>query len=355
MIIFITFVLILGILILVHELGHFVTARIFKVKAEEFGFGYPPRIFGFVKSNITGKWKILGGKQRAEKFKNTVWSLNWLPLGGFVKIKGEDGDSREAGDSFGSRKVWQRIIIMFSGVFMNFVLCFVLLSVGFMAGMPQMGGDDIGSGASSRDEKVMVMSISENSPAGEAGIELGDVLIKMDGKEISTISGIQQITAGNGGEEVELIIMRGEDEMTKKITPKIMREEVGKAEVGVGLVKSAIVSYPWHTAIYQGAKETVEWTVAIIKAFVSILVDLVRGESVKPVMLSPITVTLSLELKKPAILPMRMQFCPELRRPASCPRAVTWSPELPSAAEYPVATTWSPELPPALLYPVAET
>lgn len=89
----IVFIITLGLLIFVHELGHFVIARRNGIKAEEFGFGFPPRIFGFVKQGK--KWKLIKGNQLIES-KNTVYSLNWIMLGGFVKIKGEDGMEKKS-------------------------------------------------------------------------------------------------------------------------------------------------------------------------------------------------------------------------------------------------------------------
>ena len=96
----IVFVLVLSVLVFVHELGHYATARMFGVKAEEFGFGFPPRVFGWKKVN--GKRKFFWGSGEHES-EDTIWSLNWIPLGGFVKIKGEDGESKDP-DSFAAKK-----------------------------------------------------------------------------------------------------------------------------------------------------------------------------------------------------------------------------------------------------------
>ena len=134
-----TFFIILGLLVLVHELGHFLSARLFRVKADEFGFGLPPRAIGWVKNN--NKWQRVKASDPAENYQNTVWSLNWLPIGGFVKIKGEDGQGENNPNSFSSKKIWQRFIMLFAGVFMNFVLAFFLLSIGFASGIPTMVDD----------------------------------------------------------------------------------------------------------------------------------------------------------------------------------------------------------------------
>jgi regulator of sigma E protease len=104
----ITFVVILGLLVFVHELGHFAMARRFGIKVDEFGFGFPPRIFGIKKGD-------------------TIYSINWIPLGGFVKIKGEGGEDREQQDSFAAKAAWKRVLVLSAGVLMNFLLAFPAL------------------------------------------------------------------------------------------------------------------------------------------------------------------------------------------------------------------------------------
>src|SRR3989338_4181771 len=102
------FVVILGVLIFIHELGHFVSARIFGVRVEEFGFGFPPRIIGRRKGD-------------------TIYSINWIPFGGFVRLKGEQPGSSIEPDSFSAQKPWRRAIILSAGVIMNTVLACLLL------------------------------------------------------------------------------------------------------------------------------------------------------------------------------------------------------------------------------------
>src|SRR3989338_7670480 len=131
----IVFLLVLSVLVLAHEWGHFATARKFGVKAEEFGLGFPPRAFGFYKNN-QGKWKHIFGSKEVTDCPGTVYSLNWLPLGGFVKIKGENGEGHDEPDSFASRPVWQRAVMLSAGVIMNVILAMVLIISGFMVGLP---------------------------------------------------------------------------------------------------------------------------------------------------------------------------------------------------------------------------
>ena len=114
----ILFLLILGVIVFFHELGHFFMAKLYGVKVEEFALGFPPKIFGVKKGE-------------------TEYRLNWVPLGGYCKIVGEDGEEKDNPRSFGSKSIGERFLILSAGVIMNFVLAFVIFSAIFMAGFPQ--------------------------------------------------------------------------------------------------------------------------------------------------------------------------------------------------------------------------
>src|SRR3989338_3651777 len=129
------FLILLGLLIFVHELGHFLVAKWNGIKSHEFGFGFPPRLVGVVKNDATGRYKVIWGN-RDVKSPHTVYSLNWLPLGGFVKIKGEDGHSQDP-DSFAGKSAWIRTKVLGAGVAMNFIFAWLLISIVFTLGLPQ--------------------------------------------------------------------------------------------------------------------------------------------------------------------------------------------------------------------------
>ena len=282
----IIFFIILGVLILVHELGHFLTARLFKVKAEEFGFGYPPRIFGWVKDG-QGKWKILGRKEPAENYERTVWSLNWLPLGGFVKIKGEDYNAQKEPDSFASRPIWQRFIMLFAGVFMNFILCFVLLTVVFMSGIPSLVDDDPHPSLQAKNEQIQVISILPDSPAAQADIKVGDVILSINHEPIYHIRQIQDFSNLYEGQPLTLKLKRANEELTKTITP-VLDLASDRSQIGVGLVKTATLRYTWYKAVYKGAETTFKLTFAILQAFGEMIRDLIAGQSVKTEVAGPV-------------------------------------------------------------------
>ncbi|PIP28888.1 RIP metalloprotease RseP [Candidatus Kuenenbacteria bacterium CG_4_9_14_3_um_filter_39_14] len=282
----ITFIIILGSLILVHELGHFITARMFKVKAEEFGFGLPPRIFGLVK-NDHGKWRYVGPRTKAEDYKKTIWSVNWLPFGGFVSIKGENGDHQKDVDSFGSRKIWQRSTIMFAGVAMNFILCFVLLAIAFMVGIPSLVDDVTDPSLNASQEKVQIISVAKDSPAAAAQIAVGDIILKINGQPVATIQEVKDKISVSPNQEMDITISRANQEITQKIIP-VSSAPDQPAQVGVGLVKTAIVRYPWYQAIYKGAETTLALTLAILKAFAKIIGDLITGQQMETEVAGPV-------------------------------------------------------------------
>src|SRR3989344_4890258 len=141
------FILLLGVLVLAHEWGHFIVARIFGVKVEEFAFGFPPRLFSVTR-------------------RGTRYALNLFPLGGYVKIFGEDGEGESRPESFSSRSLLQRLGIIAAGVAMNVILAWVLFSLGHAFGLPTVLDD----GAAANNVKVTIVGISSGSPAEASGL-----------------------------------------------------------------------------------------------------------------------------------------------------------------------------------------
>ncbi|MBT4722766.1 RIP metalloprotease RseP [Candidatus Falkowbacteria bacterium] len=269
----IAFILILSVLVFAHELGHFWTAKKFGAKAEEFGFGFPPRLFGWKKKD--GKRRFFWGNGEEES-EDTIWSLNWIPIGGFVKIKGEDGESKADPESFASKKPWQRGIILSAGVAMNVLLCIVCLIIAFMLGAPQIIEND---DQIVKDPKIQVMSVLDNSPADSAGVTMGDVIVSIDGQFFNNTSEVQAYMAEKGDQEVVVAIERLGEQLEYKITAELI-SETGNAGLGVGLVKTGIVSYPWYKSIWLGLKGTWNMFSQIIVAFATIIKNAFTGEEV---------------------------------------------------------------------------
>lgn len=282
----ITFIIILSVLVFVHELGHFMMARKFGVRAEEFGFGFPPRAFGMYKNN-QGRRKIVWGAREVTDCPGTVYSLNWLPLGGFVKIKGEDGGERSEADSFAGRPVWQRAFMLAAGVVMNIILAAVLISAGYMIGLPQALDGQLDASARVSNKKIQIVEVMKNTPAAAAGLELGDVILSIDNKNFANYQELQNYVAANIGHKLSYKIERGRDLIGLEVAPELMKE-TGKGGIGVAISETGLVSYPWYLAIWQGTKTTLILTWSIIMAFYELIKGLIFGRGVAADLAGPV-------------------------------------------------------------------
>ncbi len=331
-------IVVLSILVFVHEFGHFITARIFGAKVEEFGFGLPPRIFGLARFQgwrlkktgqkkeieLVAVWKkFQDGRQAVQKiitekvseiekiipFKSwrwfwgrtagysesgkisesgadsaetreqivqerpTIYSLNWIPIGGFVKIKGEDGQAKTESDSFASRPIWQRAVILTAGVAMNVVLAAVLLTIGFGSGIPAVLDETTAKLAVSPPEVQVVEVISETS-ADQADFRPGDVILKVDDRKVSGWDDFHDYLVSRQGREVAVAVRRHDRDLIKTVE---VIEYQGVVGIGVSLVETAIVRYPWHLAIWQGIKMTFIWLATIVVALAVLVKNLITG------------------------------------------------------------------------------
>jgi regulator of sigma E protease len=270
----IIFVLVLSLLVFVHELGHFLTARRLGVKAEEFGFGFPPRLIGYYKDS-SGKWRIIKGNKEVTA-PGTIYSINALPLGGFVKIKGENGEVIDK-DSFASQKLWRRAVILFAGVFMNIILAGVLFSIGFGIGLPaSLDGAEITKNMKVSDRQARVVSVFKESPAAVAGIKAGDSILTISGQSVFKAEDIQNILK-NSPELVEISYRRGGEEYQTKVQPSF-NAEVGRAVLGVEISEIGTVRYPWYLAPWYGFKSAILMLVAIFVAFYQLVAGLFAGQ-----------------------------------------------------------------------------
>ena len=325
------FIITLGVLIFVHELGHFVMARRNGIRAEEFGFGFPPRIFGVqryvgkkmekvaekeeikteiidiqnedgtetVQEKITDKiteideitpvkrWRIIWGSRdgdseeeandRAEKktnnyFAGTIYSLNWFPLGGFVRIKGENGDSADT-DSFASKGAWTRIKVLAAGVIMNFVLAWFLIAIVMMIGAPE----EIASEKVMPNAKIQVAGVSVDSPAQKMNLKIGDeILLEQANFKVENLEDIKSYINNNKGKEITLRVKRGKEILELKGTPRI---DVAENQGALGISYSQVImkSYPIHEAIWNSFKVVINIIGTIFSVLYTILKDLFLG------------------------------------------------------------------------------
>lgn len=268
------FIVILAVLVLAHEAGHFFAARAFGVRADEFGFGFPPRLFGAQKRK-NGTWKFLGRKGEGDADGGTVYSINWLPLGGFVKIKGEGGEARGEKDSFSSRPIWQRGIILAAGVLMNVVLAYLLLVVGFKIGIPQsIDSGSMPGGTVVKDAQIQVMEVEKGFPA-EGALKPGDFIVAVDGVPMATIADFQSaINSHRDG--LSLQYTRGKESHTTFVTPKILENE-DRAVVGVSLSEVGIISYSLLESIKQSFTALINLVATILQGYYDFFAGLFSG------------------------------------------------------------------------------
>lgn len=222
-------IVVLSVLIIVHELGHFFAAKAVGIPVEEFGVGFPPRAYG-------------------RNWRGTIYSINWIPFGGFNKISGEVDPAVPKG--LASRGYGVRLLVLSGGIIMNLLLPFVLLSVAYM--VPH----DIVNG------QVVVQEIAPDSPAEMAGIQAGDTIISVEGHEVKNGGDISRYIQLNLGGKISLSLEHA-DATTETVTliPR-WRPPEGEGAIGIGYKteNAAIVSesYPPWEAIPIGARSCIE-------------------------------------------------------------------------------------------------
>jgi regulator of sigma E protease len=241
-------ILIIALLILGHEWGHFMAAKRHGIRVDEFGLGFPPRIFSFKKGE-------------------TLYSINLIPLGGFVRIYGDEGDGRGDKKSFVSHSALARIEILTAGVFMNLVLAFIFLSIAFGIGVPI---------------PLHVASVDSASPAQEAGLMQSDVIISatynsqtldldMGVEAEQNINSFQLFVteAANKGQDLKLQVLRGIETTEVVVSPRASPPE-GEGPLGIA-IGGGLVKAPLHLAWWEGLKSTVTLTKDIVVAFGKII------------------------------------------------------------------------------------
>jgi len=254
----IIFFIVIAILILSHEFGHFFFAKMRGVRVDEFGFGFPPRLF-------------------SKKIGETLYSFNLLPFGGFVRIFGEDEATADP-RSFSSRSIHERFWILFAGVLMNFILAYLLFTVGHILGLPAIV--DGAEFSRARDVKVQIIEVAAESPADMAEIQVGDSIVQLsDGTETIVVQDTEEVQAfinARRGQELSFGLVRGEQARTVALTPR-RDPPAGEGAIGIAMVKVGIVAAPWYLAPWEGAKTTFNMTIATARGLASFFGNLLTG------------------------------------------------------------------------------
>jgi regulator of sigma E protease len=255
------FIIVLSILILVHEIGHFIAARRAGIWVREFGIGLPPRVFG-------------------KKIGETIYSVNLLPFGGFVRMHGEDSSEKlRPKEAFFSKSKGARLLVVVAGVLMNFILGVFLFSVTyFFTGIPR------------ETNKVKVVDILPSSPASESGLKVNDIIKKVDSLDIATSNGFVSYVDTKRGSKVNIVVERIENGVSQEISlTTVPRKDPPSGEGPLGVVISTTeVYYPplWQRPFYgayYGTKEALFWGKNIVSGLSSMIIGLFRGEVPKDV------------------------------------------------------------------------
>ncbi len=260
----IIFLIVLAVLIVTHEFGHFIVAKKSGIRVDEFGLGFPPKIFGWKKGE-------------------TTYTLNAIPFGGFVKIHGENPDEEsttgiDSARSMVNKPKLVQAAVLVAGVTFNIILAWVLISIGFMYGLPTSSGQ-APVGTTLQNVQLMITNVSPDSPAAKAEIKPGDVIVAYGEKKGSQtiyqdgaeIEAVQKFLADKEGKEVVIKYLRGKEnagapasnihEVT--LVPKAGIVE-GRAAIGISMDMVGTLQLPWWKALISGAQFTGQLILATI-------------------------------------------------------------------------------------------
>ncbi|MFA6518418.1 MAG: M50 family metallopeptidase [Candidatus Shapirobacteria bacterium] len=252
----IIFVIALSILVLVHEFGHYLAAIKTGVLVEEFGLGLPPRIFG-------------------KKIGKTIFSLNWLPIGGFCRLYGEDGDKKEK-NAFNNKNPWQKGLIVLGGVLMNLVMAVVIFSVVYsILGVPK------------ETDVVKIIGVTKNSPAETAGLKEGDVILAVEQKPITKSAELIEEVGKYKNKFVKLKVESFKSKVIGEVEVEVRENPpAGEGAMGVAVSNTEMVKLPWYRfyeGIGAGFKEAYYWGRVIFGGVTKMIGGLLLGQVPKDV------------------------------------------------------------------------
>ncbi len=243
---------VLGLLVFVHELGHFLAARWMKVEVEEFGFGYPPRIATLFERN------------------GVKYTINALPLGGFVRMVGEEGDFDKEGSLY--RKLpWQRAVVLVAGPAMNLALAALVLALVLWLGAPQYHG------------AVTVKEVAPGTPAAEAGLQAGDIIRAIDGETIDSLEMVSEVISKHLGKVAQVTIERDGTTFTRSVLlrrPEDRPSNQGAMGIVIELGKVESITYDrvaWPAALAQGLVGTLQLFLLMMVGLGNLVVGLFTG------------------------------------------------------------------------------
>jgi regulator of sigma E protease len=250
--------IVLVLLVVVHELGHAIVARRNGVVVEEFGIGFPPRAW-------------------AKKLKNGVLlTLNWLPLGGFVRLQGEHDSADQKGD-YGAATFWQKTKILLAGVVINWLVAAVVLTILALTGLPKILPDQfsIASDTTIIKQPIELASVGHESPADKAGLKVGDQILRFAGEPVLTAESLNQKTTLNKGKEVEIVYSRKGVEQTAKVALRPENND-NKGYLGVSSGQREQIKASWSAPVV-GVVTTGQFTLVTLHGLGDLVANLGKG------------------------------------------------------------------------------
>ena len=260
-----TGLIILVLLVVIHELGHGIVARRNGVVVEEFGVGFPPRAWGKkIKNSVLGK--------------NVLVSLNWLPLGGFVKLQGEHDSASGKGD-YGAATYWQKTKILLAGVLMNWLAAIVLFTILALVGLPKILPNQfsVPGDAVTAVEPLTVAAVEKDSPAEKAGLKSGDELLLIGTTDVQSPTELSKATEANKGKRVDVTYSRGNEEFSVPVTLRDSNS-ADKGFLGVRTTQQLSEIRATWSAPIVGVVTTVQLTGETFKALGTLVADIFRGD-----------------------------------------------------------------------------
>jgi len=239
--IWLVFILAFGGMVLIHEFGHFIVARLCKIEVEEFGIGLPTP-----------------GALTLFTWQGTRFTLNWLPLGGFVRPKGENDPNVPGG--LAAASPWARLAVLFAGPLMNLLTAVLIYSIIFS----QVGVPDT--------NRVLISSVTEDGPAAQAGFQDGDVLISGNGQPIHNYDELRAIVDANQNKPVVFLVERDGQQVELTVTP-LMNDELDRIMIGVGLGVPFRSANSWTETLDLGAR----YAYLNIRTLISLPAQMLRG------------------------------------------------------------------------------
>jgi regulator of sigma E protease len=244
---------VLVLLVVVHELGHAISARKNGVVVKEFGIGLPPMAL---------KKKLKNG---------LLLTLNWLPLGGFVKLQGEYDEADKKGD-YGAATFWQKTKILFAGVVTNWLIAAVLLTILALTGLPKILPNQatISGDTTVISQPVEIATLTKDHAASNAGLKVGDKIVRFDGQEVPTVNRLVEISKQKIGKGILVIYSRGGVEKSVKVT--LGQDDAGGI-FGAGLGQRDLIKATW-SAPFVGLATAAQFTWATIQGLGDLIVNI---------------------------------------------------------------------------------